>query len=308
MPELISIIVPTYNRANLIGDTIRSIQRQTLDNWELIIVDDRSSDNTAEVVGDFCRSDRRISSALRPLTMKKGANSCRNYGLKLSAGRYIKWLDSDDMLNPDCLQKQTNIMSGGSFDVCFSQTGCFKVVDQKTIELDRIWGRIAPDKDPYEEYLRQSMKWASGSGLWRREFVGDMPFLEGLMNSQEWLMHLKYMLRNPKIAVIDEKLCMVRVHATNMSNTKNKSAEYFYHTCSAYLHAARLLHDSTAFSKSRMTILLKKFSWYHLFVFYKGGIRLGLQLLTAYLSFIKYLSHQNKQSDTKASPTFHLIQ
>src|SRR5680860_661515 len=107
---LVSIIVPTFNRGDLIGETIQSIIDQTYDHWELIIVDDGSADNTMEVLQPFLK-DERIKLVDRPKERAKGGNAARNYGFELAKGEYVKWLDSDDLLETDCLEKQFEVIS-----------------------------------------------------------------------------------------------------------------------------------------------------------------------------------------------------
>ena len=99
METLISIIIPTYNRSNFIGETLDSILAQNYKNWECIIVDDASTDYTDELLDFYCKKDSRIQYFHRPLELKKGANSCRNYGFSRSRGKYVKWFDSDDVMH-----------------------------------------------------------------------------------------------------------------------------------------------------------------------------------------------------------------
>ena len=106
MYELVSIIMPTYNRAHLIGQTLDSVLAQTYPNWECIIVDDWSTDTSDEVVGEYVKKDSRFQYYQRPKDRKKGPNSCRNYGLELSKGEFVKWFDSDDIMHPKFLENK----------------------------------------------------------------------------------------------------------------------------------------------------------------------------------------------------------
>lgn len=107
---LVSIIIPTYNRAHLIVETLDSILAQTYENWECIIVDDGSMDNTNEVVEKFVMRDSRFQYHYRPSHKSKGANVCRNYGFELSKGKYIQYLDSDDYISSNKIENQVNLL------------------------------------------------------------------------------------------------------------------------------------------------------------------------------------------------------
>ena len=105
---LVSIITPNWNCANLILETIRSVKAQTYPNWEIIIVDDCSTDNSNKVVESYMAEDGRI----RFLKNDKnfGAALSRNYALREAKGRWIAFLDSDDLWEPKKLEKQLRFM------------------------------------------------------------------------------------------------------------------------------------------------------------------------------------------------------
>src|SRR5690606_15701007 len=107
---LVSIIIPTYNRAHLSGETLDSVLAQTYTNWECMIVDDGCTDNTAELLKTYCEKDVRFQYHHRPQNRPKGANACRNYGFELSRGEYIQWLDSDDYISPNKISDQINML------------------------------------------------------------------------------------------------------------------------------------------------------------------------------------------------------
>ena len=110
MTPVVSIIIPTYNRAHLIGETLDSVIAQTFSNWECIVVDDGSKDYTNELLDFYSEKDPRIYFYHRPSNRRKGANACRNYGFELSKGKYVQWLDSDDILLQDKIEAQINLL------------------------------------------------------------------------------------------------------------------------------------------------------------------------------------------------------
>ncbi len=117
MLDLVSIITPSYNTAAFIAETIASVQAQTYKNWEMIIVDDCSTDNTDEVVAPFL-ADSRIKYLKNP--KNSGAAISRNFALREAKGKWIAFLDSDDLWMPDKLQKQIEFMENGGYHFSYS--------------------------------------------------------------------------------------------------------------------------------------------------------------------------------------------
>lgn len=116
--DLVSIITPSWNCADFIEETIKSIQSQTYTNWELLIQDDCSIDNTWEIVEQFAAIDSRIKYACNP--QNSGAAITRNNALKRAKGRWIAFLDSDDLWLPDKLEKQLRFMVENNYKFSYT--------------------------------------------------------------------------------------------------------------------------------------------------------------------------------------------
>lgn len=114
---VISIITPCYNAAPYIATTIKSVQQQTFTDWEMIVVDDGSTDNSAHIVSEIAEIDSRIK-----LIQKEngGSASARKLGLSLAQGKYIQFLDADDRLDKHKLQLQITLMEQQSLDVSYT--------------------------------------------------------------------------------------------------------------------------------------------------------------------------------------------
>ena len=115
--NLVSIIMPSYNTASFIEETIKSVLDQTYTNWELIIVDDCSADNTDEIVSCYLK-DERIHYLKND--MNSGAAISRNKALKEAKGRYIAFLDSDDLWKPEKLEKQLKFMKDNNYSFSYT--------------------------------------------------------------------------------------------------------------------------------------------------------------------------------------------
>lgn len=129
MSELVSIIMPSYNTANYIEASIESVQYQTYENWELIIVDDCSTDNTDEIVKPLL-SDARI----RYLKNEKnsGAAVSRNRALREAKGKWIAFLDSDDLWLPEKLEKQVAFMEQNGYHFSYTNYEEINMAGEKT--------------------------------------------------------------------------------------------------------------------------------------------------------------------------------
>lgn len=127
--NLISVIIPCYNCEKSIEKTINSVLNQTYSNYEILCVDDYSTDNTNLLIKNFIKKDNRIK--LYKLKTNRGAASARNYGLKMAKGRFIAYLDSDDIWESKKLEKQINFMLNNN--CAFSCHNYIKINEKGTI-------------------------------------------------------------------------------------------------------------------------------------------------------------------------------
>ena len=122
--DLVSIITPAYNAAAYIAETIESVFAQTYTNWEMLIVNDCSKDNTAEIVQSYAAKDKRIK--LINLKQNSGSAIARNAAIQNAKGRYIAFLDSDDLWKKEKLQKQIQFMQQNGYAFTYTSYEHFK--------------------------------------------------------------------------------------------------------------------------------------------------------------------------------------
>ncbi|PGT97398.1 glycosyltransferase family 2 protein [Bacillus cereus] len=133
MRDLISIITPTYNCGEFIAETIESVIKQTYQDWEMIIVDDCSTDNTKEIVEKYAMVDNRIKYYL--LEENSGAAVSRTRAMELATGKYIAFLDSDDLWTEDKLEHQLSFMKKNGY--AFTCTA-YEQINENGISLGKI--------------------------------------------------------------------------------------------------------------------------------------------------------------------------
>lgn len=167
---LISIIIPTYNRAHLISETLESILAQTYTNWECIIVDDASTDNTVEIIDKFIKKDNRFALYIRPNDLPKGASSCRNLGIKNNNGKYVLFLDSDDLIESFCLENRiTTVNQNKNYDFYIFKTQIFF---EKLTNLGTIFNQNLQeytDENYLEEFLKGNYPFCIMSVFWQND-------------------------------------------------------------------------------------------------------------------------------------------
>ena len=225
---LISIIIPTYNRAELIGETLDSIIQQTYKNWECIIVDDGSSDYTKELIQFYIEIDPRIKYYSRPVERPKGANACRNFGFEKSQGEFINWFDSDDLMMPDKLSIQVGILESYNYDLSICETWIFENFSNQKLILksDCTW-----IEKNLEDFIAARVAWTTSIPIWRKNFFTNLKYLfdEELQAAQEWEFFCRCLFYEPKDHFIKKPLVKIRKHNQSISFSNNeKRLRHYY--------------------------------------------------------------------------------
>lgn len=189
---LVSIIIPLYNRSDLIEETVNSVIRQSYTNWEVIIVDDHSTDNSYDVVLQLSRTDSRIRIYLRESKIK-GAPACRNFGIEKAEGEYLIFLDSDDLLAPWCIQERMDdFLTKPDNDFLIFQTAIF---EHQPTDARFVWNRFTEQKDILR-FLQNDTVWITSSPIWKASFlkINNLFFTEMARSSQDWEFHIRALL------------------------------------------------------------------------------------------------------------------
>ncbi len=209
--DLVSVIMPSYNSAVFIKDSINSVLCQTYTNWELIIVDDFSIDDSKLIISDFMKKDERIKAVL--LESNIGPAEARNIALDMAKGKYIAFLDSDDLWIEDKIDEQIKFMKYK--DIAFSYTSYQPISEDMNKKFSVI---KAPDIMTYDSYLKNTiigcltvMIDKSKTGSFK------MPNIRSSHDMALWLILMK---RGFSAYGLNKKLAYYRI--VNNSNTSNK--------------------------------------------------------------------------------------
>lgn len=224
MLPLVSIVIPTYNRAHLIGETLDGVLSQTYKNWECLIVDDGSSDGTFELLQTYCNADNRFKYLRRPENKKKGANSCRNEGFRLSKGEYIQWFDDDDIMLPEFITLKIN-----SFNSCTKFVICNGFYADANLNK-LVITKMDCDTNLFEGIIFWSNQVMNPSIIFKKSFLTNKTlFLEELAKSQEFefFSRLFFNINQEDYVIIKEPLFLYRQHHTSKSTLGKKYIKSF---------------------------------------------------------------------------------
>ncbi|MFW6271393.1 MAG: glycosyltransferase family 2 protein [Bacillota bacterium] len=213
---LISIITPIYNSKEFISETIESVLSQSYNNWEIIIVDDCSTDNGVNIVKKYQKNNDRIK--LIELEKNSGAAIARNTAIKNANGRYIAFLDSDDLWHPDKLKKQIQFMQKN--DYAFTYTNY-----QKMTESGELTNEIvkSPSKLDYEKALHTNYIGCL-TAIYDTKKLGKL-YMPEIRKRQDYGLWLK-ILKQVDGYGLDENLAYYRVRNNSVSSNKLNLIKY----------------------------------------------------------------------------------
>lgn len=215
---LISVIVPCYNYAHYLSATLNSILEQTISDWECIIIDDGSTDNTKEIAENYCSNDNRF---IYSYQNNQGLSSARNKGINRAKGKYIQFLDADDMIAPEKMKEQLSCFeSKPDLDIVYSDYKLMDTNAQKYWSVhDTNW--ISMKHNAFIEFL---CFWEKGFAipihcyLFKRScFERWGNFDIELPTHEDLALQLNFSLNDAHYFMLTSKTSFYRVHSTSMA-------------------------------------------------------------------------------------------
>jgi len=226
--NLVSVVIPTYNKAQYLKEAIESVLNQTYKNIEIIVIDDGSTDESREVVNSFTPSILNTKyRILNPIIYfwqeNKGAAMARNTGIKKAKGKYIAFLDSDDLWLREKLEKQVSFMEENP-ETGLLGTGCYEITNKGKI----IGQKIFPikNKDLQKDLIKYNPFIQSSVVVKREVFSKVGLYNKGFRESEDYELWLR-IGQNYKIGNLPEPLVRKRYYKKGLSPTKDKKQLYF---------------------------------------------------------------------------------
>jgi len=232
MQSLVSIIIPCYNQSKFLDETLSSVLNQTYTNWECLIINDDSPDNTEEVAQRWVRKDSRFKYFFKE---NGGVSSARNFGLSKSNGEYIQFLDADDIIRKNKIELSLDIIESDkneNIHIVFTNFRQFINNIDKTLDPYCVLNKTS---FTYENLL---YKWNEGFSihvhiaLIKKEILNDVFFPEHMTAQEDWIFWVNVFKKSPHIFFLDEPLALYRRNSfgrtsKDMLEDNLKAYEYF---------------------------------------------------------------------------------
>ncbi len=210
----VSVVVPVYNAAKTLSQSIESVLKQSFEDWELLLIDDRSTDGSRALIQEFASRDPRIQSLF--LDSNVGAAEARNVGVRKAQGRFIAFLDSDDLWLPTKLQKQVARHLANDLSITFTD---YEWIDSKGQSMKIV---VRAQDNP----TWQDLTWGNNIGLSTsmidRKNAGD-PIMLPLRLNHDFALWLELLRKGNRAERIPETLVLYRLHAGSLSQNKAES-------------------------------------------------------------------------------------
>lgn len=204
---LVSVIMPAYNAEKYISESIESVLTQSYQNWELLITDDRSNDNTQQIVEEYCAKDKRIKLFINK--ENGGAGVARNNSIEKASGRFIAFLDADDQWLPKKLTKQIAFMLKNNYEFTFTA--------YQKLEGEQLKGVVIPPESTIYRKLLSSNVIGCLTVIYDTQVLGKlyMPLIRKRQDMGLWLNILELI---PKAYCLQDVLALYRVDSGMTQN------------------------------------------------------------------------------------------
>ncbi len=214
---LVSVIMPAYNSERYIRASIESVKEQTYSNWELLVIDDASEDQTSAIIKELAGADNRIK--LLKNKENQGAGVSRNKGISQAIGEYIAFLDADDLWKPHKLQTQLEFMKENEVSICFSSYDLITEKGEKRKEVIQALPYVTYQKLLKSNYI------GNLTGIYNAAELGKIYGPE-IRKRQDWGLWLMAVKRAEIAKSIKEPLAIYRLRKNSVSGNKFEMLRY----------------------------------------------------------------------------------
>jgi len=251
----ISIVVPNFNKGDLVTECLESVSSQSFQDWELLFIDDNSSDKSYSFAKSFAEKDERIK-VLRNNSNVKGANACRNIGIAEASADYLLFFDSDDLMTEDCLQERWEDQEVHSEEsVIVHQTGLFydRLYDSKRV------CNIEKDIPHLDRFLARDLVWLISGPLWPRQVLIDLNGFDlKLKSHQEYDLHVRALIEGVEFRFINrEPRVFYRQNVVSESRKNSQSVNHLKARVNMKFNHFHLLKENGILNSERKVLIAR---------------------------------------------------
>ena len=216
--HLVSIITASYNYEDYIKDTIESVINQTYENWELIIVDDGSTDNSVEVIKSYCEQDNRIKLYQHENGLNRGLPETLKLGISKANGEWISFLESDDKYMPEYLEEKIKVIENNpETEFIYSDFESFEGKGVDKTDFHKYFRRKYRKSDLSLDLLKQNWICTFSIVMLRKELIDGCDFNTPIPALLDWWLWVQ-ISQKTKFYYLDKKLTMWRIHSDSYIN------------------------------------------------------------------------------------------
>ncbi len=297
---LVSIVLPTYNRAHLLPRSIDSVLAQTYSEWELLIVDDRSTDGTQDVVHEYVNRDRRIRYVAN--THKQGCAGARNQGREVASAEFIAFIDSDDTWRPHHLRAIMDLFAGNDdVDWIYADS---EIVEDGVVVTPSVFGELWQNRHKLrvsrrgalsvmdsngllEHAIQYGLYAACQSSVMRRRLFESTSFDEDLQATEDWLFALEIIYKGHRIGYVDDVHFTYVLHPHSISaNPRSKTVRENLAVYEEFEKFYEIVPQRMVLNRDQQLVVKRRLADMYFWFFCRGGYLLIGDYRTAH----RYLS------------------
>lgn len=213
---LVSVIVPCYNQGAFLNETLESVYKQIYSDWECIIVDDGSIDNTMETAQSWALKDNRFKYYYK---QNSGVSSARNFGIGLAQGEFLQFLDADDVLDDRKIQYSISELNKSNIKKIHIVVSNFKMMSTDSKEFYPAFCELMEESLTFENFLYNFFSIQLQCGFFEAKLFENIKFPENLSAQEDWIVWVNLFKDNPSYVFIDLPLAYYRINPCGRMNT-----------------------------------------------------------------------------------------
>jgi glycosyltransferase involved in cell wall biosynthesis len=267
---LVSVIVPCYNQGEFLNETLESVFKQTCSDWECIIVDDGSTDNTMEIAQSWALKDSRFKYYFK---QNSGVSSARNFGIELAQGEFLQFLDSDDILDDRKIKYSIDELNKSNKKKIQIVVSNFKMISTDSTEFYPAFCELTEESLTFENFLYNFFSIQLQCGFFEATLFNTIKFPENLSAQEDWIVWLNLLKNNPNCIFLNLPLAYYRINPSGRMNTigaddnqikvldslKEMLTYDQYHSFSVRLLTK--YYNSTYLFKNNLTLVKKSYTY-----------------------------------------------